>query len=246
MDFVRHALSRISALALNAGYGRRSSLIFSVVANGSIARIGSARRAIALLVFAVLLSSPSARAAGSTRSPLRCGTDHCGLLTDGAYPNLVIGRLDDVGTPADMTQVFHWAKAHGYWKNLPASVQPYLRDVKLVTIAVPKGMASHPVTLFMLQTEYGSAPYRVGDLVRYAPHDAAHDETAQGGPADLALFHGLTGCVATLCQKRDAACFKRYRQGAFTTTRGEQISLATGDHVPEGARIDPISLLPVR
>lgn len=224
MDFVRHVLSRVSARGFNAGYGRRSG-----------------RQISALLVFAFLLSTPSARAAGRDPSP-HCNVDHCGLLADGVYTNLVIGRLADVGTDADMTRVFQWAKARGYWKNLPVSVQPYLRDVKLVTIA---GEAGHPVTLFMPQTEYTSAPYHVGDLVRYAPHDAAHDETAQGGPADLALFHGLTGCVATLCRKGDAACFKRYRQGAFTTAHGQQISLATGHLVPEGARIDPASLLPV-
>lgn len=243
MDFVRRVLSRIGARGFNREYGRRSGSAFPIASDGSIARIGSGRPISVLLAFAFLLSIPSARAAGSDPSLLHCNADHCGLLADGAYSNLVIGRLADVGADADMTRVFHWAKAHGYWKNLPAAVQPYLRDVKLVTIA---GEAGHPVTLFMLQTEYASAPYHVGDLVRYAPHDAAHDETAQGGPADLALFHGLTGCVATLCQKGDGACFKRYRQGAFTTTDGQQVSLATGHLMPEGARVDPVSLLPVR
>ena len=245
MDFVRHVLSRIGARGFNARYGRRSGSAFPIAADETRARVGTGRPISALLAFAFLLSIPSARAAGSDPSP-HCTVDHCGLLADGAYSNLVIGRLDDVGTDADMTQIFRWAKAHGYWKNLPAAVQPYLRDVKLVTIAVPEGMAGRPVTLFMLKTEYASAPYHVGDLVRYAPHDAAHDETAQGGPADLALFHGLTGCVATLCQKGDGACFKRYRQGAFSTTHGQQVSLATGHLMPEGARIDPVSLLPVR
>jgi hypothetical protein len=243
MDFVRHVLSLIGARGFNAGYGRRSGSAFPIAADESAARIGNGRQFSALLAFAFFLSISSARAAGTDPSPLHCTVDHCGLLADGAYTNLVIGRLDDVGSDADTARVFRWAKAHGYWKNLPAAVQPYLRDVKLVTIA---GEAGHPVTLFMLKTEYASAPYHVGDLVRYAPHDAAHDETAQGGPADLALFHGLTGCVATLCQKGDAACFKRYRQGAFTTAHGQQISLATGHLIPEGARIDPVSLLPVR
>lgn len=242
MDFVRRVLPRIGARGFNARYGRRSGSAFPLAADRSIARVGHGRQLSALLAFAFLLSIPSARAAGSDPSP-HCTVDHCGLLADGVYTNLVIGRLDDVGNEADMARVFQWAKAHGYWKNLPAAVQPYLRDVKLVTIA---GESGHPVTLFMLQTEYASAPYHVGDLVRYAPHDAAHDETAQGGPADLALFHGLTGCVATLCQKGDAACFKRYRQGAFTTAHGQQINLATGHLIPEGARIDPVSLLPVR
>ena len=144
-----------------------------------------------------------------------------------------------------MTEVLHWAKTHGYWTNLPASEQTYQRDVKLIRIAFPKGMTSEPVTLFMLQTEYHSAPYHVGDLVRYAPHDAAHDEAAKGTPADLALFHRLTGCLATLCQKGDKACFARYQQGAFTTTHGNAVSLETGRLIQSAARIDPVSLLPV-
>lgn len=223
----------------------RSRSACPIIADRLIPRMGSGLQAIALLALAFLLASPAAHAAGNDPSPLDCGAGQCGVLGDGAYSNLVIGRLDFVGTAADMTQVLHWAKAHGYWKTLPASTEPYVRDVQLVTIAVPKGMASQPITLFMLRTEYDSAPYHVGDLVRYAPHDAAHDETAQGSPADLALFHGLTGCVATLCQKGDGACLARYRQGAFTTAHGQQVSLTTGHRVHGGAQIDPISLLPI-
>lgn len=223
----------------------RSRFACSSMASMLFDRMAHGQRAIALVAFALFVACPSTRAAQSTPSPLHCSASHCGLPTDGAYANLVIGRLDHVGTPADLREVLHWAKTHGYWKKLPTSITPYLRDVQLVTIALPKKMASHPVTLFMLRTEYASAPYHVGDLVRYAPHDAAHDETATGSPADLALFHDLTGCVATLCHKGDGACFARYRQGAFTTSHGQAVSLATGHLVHGGARIDPVSLLPV-
>lgn len=223
----------------------QSGTACSLTAGGFIACMGSGQRAVARLALTLLLASASIHATENHPSPLKCSAGQCGLLTDGAYANVVIGRLDDVGTAADMTQVLHWAKAHGFWKALPASIEPYLRDVQLVTIAVPKELASQTATLFMLRTEYGSAPYHVGDLVRYAPHDAAHDETATGSPVDLALFHGLTGCVATLCQKGDGACFARYRQGAFTTAHGQQVSLTTGHIVHGGARIDPVSLLPV-
>lgn len=212
---------------------------------GFMSRLVGGRWAVALLALTFLLFNPSASTAGGEASHLPCSADHCGLLVDGAYPNLVIGRLEHAGSPADMRQVFHWAKAHGDWKALPDSMAPYLRDVQLVTIEVPKGMTSQPVTLFMLRTEYTAAPYHVGDLVRYAPHDAAHDEAATGTADDLALFHGLTGCVAILCQKGDGACFARYRQGAFTTAQGRQVSLATGQPTAGGPRIDPISLLPL-
>ncbi|BFI96584.1 MAG: hypothetical protein RSP_20940 [Rhodanobacter sp.] len=174
-----------------------------------------------------------------------CSADRCGLLVDGAYPHLVIGRLASVGTPADMNQVFHWAKTHGYWKSLPASITPYLRDVQMVMIDVPKGTTNQSLTLFMLRTEFTAAPYHVGDLVRYAPHDAAHDETATGSADDLALFHNLTGCVAVLCQKGDGTCLARYRQGAFRHTDGQQVSTISGLPVSPGTRIDPVSLLPL-
>lgn len=215
-----------------------------ILAQWAIARVG-VQTTSALLALAFFLASPTIHAASTNPALRRCGNHECGLFADGAYANLVIGRLDHVGTAVDMTTAFHWAKAYGYWKHLPASVQPYLRDVKLVTIAVPQGLAIQRVTLFMLQTEFHAAPYHVGDLVRYAPHDAAHDETAAGSPADLALFHGLTGCLATLCQQGDKVCLARYRQGAFTTTHGQAVSLKTGRLIHGGARIDPTSLLQV-
>jgi hypothetical protein len=213
---------------------------------GLAARGHSWRKVTAGLALALLLSrNHVALAADSQPSQPICSTDRCGLLADGAYPDLVIGRLARVGTPADMNQVFHWATAHGYWKTLPASITPYLRDVQLVTITVPDGMANRPVTLFMLHTEYTSIPYHLGDLVRYAPHDATHDEAATGSADDLALFHDLTGCVAVLCQQGDGTCLARYRQGAFRHADGWQINPASGRALSPRTRIDPVSLLPL-
>lgn len=200
--------------------------------------------ALALLALAIQAPTKASDAHHEMASP--CSTARCGLLVDGAYPNLVIGRLAHVATPSNLQQTFEWAKAHGYWKQLPSRLKPYLRDVQQVTLEVKQGAVTHPVTLFMLHTEYAAAPYRVGDLVRYAPHDAAHDEAATGTADDLALFHGLTGCVATLCEKGDRACFARYRQGAFNPVHGQQVSLTSGKAMSPGVRIDPISLLPVR
>ena len=198
------------------------------------------------LALALLLSfSHIALTTDNGHSQPVCGTRRCGLLIDGAYPNLVIGRLSHVGTPTDLSQVFHWAKTHGYWKSLPNSTAPYLRDVQMVTIDVSMGASRQLVTLFMLRTEFTAAPYHVGDLVRYAPHDAAHDESATGGADDLALFHDLTGCVAVLCQKGERACLARYRQGAFRRTDGQQVSMISGLPFSPGTRIDPISLLPL-
>jgi hypothetical protein len=197
---------------------------------------------VAVSIFATCLS---AHAAPLPQSAQLCATARCGMVTDGAYKNYVIGRLTHVGSATDMKQVYHWAKTHGYWKHLPNSLAPYLKDVKLVTITLPPALASHPVTVFMQQEEYASAPYVVGDLVRYSPHGSDH-EVPRGNADDIALYHGLTGCVATLCRQSDPACYKRYRQGVFTKMQGEQVSLQTGKIIPDGLHIDPISLLPVK
>ncbi len=172
-----------------------------------------------------------------------CELEHCGLYADGTYPNLVIGTLTHIGTDEEMQQVFHWAKSHGFWKALPDSVDPYRRDLKLVTQTLPPDQGGKTITLIMQREEYKAAPYAVGDLVRYAPHDHAH-EAARGGADDIALFHGLSGCVATLCRKGDPACAQPYTQGVFDAARGTPINIATGKSTP-GHRIDPTSLLPV-
>lgn len=175
---------------------------------------------------------------------LNCASDRCGLHADGPYPNYVIGTLTQVGSDDDMKQVYRWAKHHSYWKSLPNSPAPYLQDIKLVTITLPYALAGHPVTVFMQQKEYASAPYVVGDLVRYSPHGDDH-EVPQGDADKLALYHGLSGCVATLCRQGDRSCYRRYEQGVFTKKTGQQINLRTGRVIPGGHRIDPVSLLPV-
>ncbi|MDA8383508.1 MAG: hypothetical protein M0037_10685 [Betaproteobacteria bacterium] len=144
-----------------------------------------------------------------------------------------------------MRQVLGWAKAHGLWKSLPDSPTPYLRDVKLVTIALPHAVAQRPVTVFMQTDEYAAMPLASGELVRYSPHDSEHEEAATGDAAELALFHGLTGCIAVLCRQNDSACIKRYRQGVFTKAQGRPVAPATGA-IASSPGINPISLLPVR
>ncbi len=102
----------------------RSATACPITTDGLIVRIGSGLQAVARLALVCLLASFSAYAAGSDSAPFDCNADHCGLLVDGAYPNLVIGRLDHVDTAVDMARAFHWARAHGYWKALPALTEP--------------------------------------------------------------------------------------------------------------------------
>lgn len=208
------------------------------------------RFALSTLCVCALLTVAPLLLAGRT-SPVRastslCSVDHCGLHADGPYPNYVIGTLAHVGTDTDVQQVFQWAKRHGYWKSLPNSLSPYLQDIKLVTIRLPRSMARQPVSVFVTHQEYATSPYRPGDLVRYSPHGADHEVPPHPDADDVILFHGLTGCVALLCRQGDSKCRARYVSGVFTKSHGREVNLHTGQAIPDGRRIDPISLFPVK
>lgn len=193
---------------------------------------------VALLVLGFALGAPAARAGA-----FDCRHNRCGLLTDGAYRNYVIGTLTHVANRDDMERVYRWAKHHGYWKSLPGSLPPYLTNIKMVTITPDEVPGSRPVIVFMQRSEYEAAPLRTGDLVRYTPH-TSDAEAPKGDPPGMTLFRGLTGCVATLCAQSDKACLKRYQKGLFTTDTGRPVSLGTGKIIQSGSGIDPVSLLP--
>lgn len=178
----------------------------------------------------------------ATPKPFDCAHDRCGLLSDGAYPNLVIGRLVAVGSNADMRRIYDWAKAHGYWRSLPDAATPYQQDLRPVAIKLPS--VKRPVTVFIQFEEYESALYVPGSLVRYKYHGTHHLPPAHADAAELALYHGLSGCVASLCGVHDAACASHYRPGVFSVARGLPINLRTGAVMPGGTLIDPISLMP--
>lgn len=196
----------------------------------------------AVLMFALPVSSLPAWAAASKPD---CKADRCGLHADGPYPDYVVGTVAHIGTDADMRRVFDWTRHHGYWKALPDTLAPYLKDVELVTIALPPAVARRPITVFVTHEEFAVSPYRIGDLVRYSPHGADHEAPPRPDRDDGLLFHGLTGCVALLCRAGDRACVRRYVEGVFTKADGRQVDLATGKVIPGGLRIDPVSMLPM-
>lgn len=203
-----------------------------------------AQRMLLACAFVVVAAMPPVVHASSANTTLPCLADRCGLHADGPYPDYVIGTLAGIGSEADVKQAFQWAKHHGYWKSLPDSVAPYLQDVKLITIGLPASMARYPVTVFVTQQEYAVSPYRVGDLVRYSPHGSDHEIAPKRDANDIALFHGLTGCVALLCRQNDRSCQKRYLRGVFTKLQGLQVNLSTGRVIKGGMKINPVSLLP--
>ena len=169
-----------------------------------------------------------------------CPSHLCNLATDGAYDKLISGELVHVATDDELKQVYHWAKSHGRWAALPSAFPLYLQGTKLVSIKSPD--SKEPISVFMAREEYDAAPLIVGDLVRYKPHDPNWE--APKDPEQKRIFYGLTGCVATLCSAGSGTCKSRYRQGFFTTT-GVQIDGAQGKSMAKGARIDPLSLLPL-
>ncbi len=172
-----------------------------------------------------------------------CNEPHCTLASDGAYKNLIIGKLVHVGTTKEMNEVFTWAKSHGYWQDLPAEFAPYPKFTKMVTIAVSEGeQKGKKLTVFMTREEYESAKYNIGDMVRYSPHDPNWE--APTNPQARKLFYGVTGCVATICGQNNAACLGRYKEGIFNP-EGQQISLDTGQPISNGWEINPRSLLPI-
>jgi hypothetical protein len=160
--------------------------------------------------------------------------------TQGAYDNFIIGTLIHIASNAELKQTFDWAKARGHWQKLPASFAPYAKDVMMATLKPGKWP---PMTVFIMRSEYESAPLRVGDLVRYRSHDAAHD-APRNDPVVRQLFNGLTGCIATLCTKGDKTCLGGFQRGVFTL-KGNQVNPATGKQLVNGIRIDTVSLRPL-
>lgn len=197
----------------------------------------------AVFVGAILLAGGTPLSASAAQLPDCNDGEKCGLMADGPYGSYVIGMLTHIGSDDDLRRVFRWAKQNGYWKLLPNNEESYIRRVKLVTIKYPGPISPLEATVFMERSEFESAPYELGDFVRYTPHDGTHDTPPDDREAYI-LFHGLTGCVAVLCTKGDAACSARYQAGLFSKDTGQQIDPLTGQQKRQGIDIDPISLLP--
>jgi hypothetical protein len=194
---------------------------------------------VSMLTAALMLG---ACGAASAAEPATCGEKGCPIGADGAYPHLIIGKLVSIGGEQDMVQVKQWAKANGYWKHLPEPDDSYARTVRAATIAVATAQGTKHMTVFMQKEELNTDTYRAGDLVRYSPHNYAL-ERPQGNAQDMALFRGLTGCVATLCRQADRSCDGRHPQGVYTKAQGNPVDPDTGAALKQGVTIDPQTLL---
>ncbi|MHB8921605.1 MAG: hypothetical protein ACYC3N_11345 [Halothiobacillus sp.] len=180
--------------------------------------------------------------------PFDCMHHQCGLLAHESTPDIVVGVVESVATPEQMMSVFHWARAHGYWQKVPANAQDYLDFMQLISISV-KGTGTRSVTVSMTREEYNSGPLKPGALVRYAPHDlfgnsAAYRNSITHQDPVKESYWWVLGCVAQLCAPQDDRCLARYQQGRFDWHTGSQLHLETGQAMPHGVVIDPVTLLP--
>lgn len=195
------------------------------------------RFAIALVVLCAVTSVDA--------KPFDCVEHHCGLLTKGNNPDLVVGTLDGIASKKTMRHVFDWARRHGYWSSLPSNGIGYLKYVRLVSVAVLTSTGNRSVTVLMTRQEFESASLQLGAFVRYSPHDSAHDAISYKDPVHQAYWM-LVGCVAQLCAPNDQGCVARYLSGRFNRKDGHELRLASGIPVKKGSVIDPLTLLPVK
>lgn len=115
--------------------------------------------------------------------------------------------------------------------------------VQLVSLAVPSPSGSHSVTVLMTRQEFEASPLQKGALVRYSPHDAAHEAITYPDPAKQAYWV-LVGCVAQLCAPGDDACRHRYRAGIYDQSTGVELKIGTDEPISGGVIINPLTLLP--
>lgn len=202
----------------------------------------------AALFWIALLIAPSAFA-----QPFDCPHNHCGLLTKQSPPDILVGQIEAVATSKQTLQVFHWARDHHFWHNVPADAQGYPAFVTLLSLSIPvtkNGHTNrHSVTVAMTREEYESGPILPGAVIRYAPHafygnNAAYrNARTQHDPLKESYWWTL-GCIAQLCAPNDSQCLARYRPGRFDWHSGAQLDLTSGTPTPNGIVIDTLTLLP--
>ncbi|MFY9180090.1 MAG: hypothetical protein WAO12_09985 [Venatoribacter sp.] len=168
-----------------------------------------------------------------------CLNSLCQLATDGAYENLIVGKLVHVASDTEFQQVFDWAKSQEKWQHLPTDFAHYQQSVKLVSIQFSD--TAQPVSVFLTKNEYDAAPFEPGAMVRYRPHN--NDWEAPQNEEERTLFYELTGCVATICAASDQPCQARYVSGVFNLT-GQAIQPFSNAILSPDIIIDPVSLLP--
>lgn len=185
--------------------------------------------------------------------PFDCQHNHCGLLTKQSPPDILVGQVEAVATTKQTLQVFHWARKHHYWHNVPADAHGYPAFVTLLSLSIPVFEHGQPkrrsVTVAMTREEYDSGPIKPGAVIRYAPHvfygnNAAYRNARTHKDPVKEAYWWTLGCIAQLCAPNDNQCVARYHPGRFNWHTGAQLTLTTGAPMPNGIKIDTLTLLP--
>ncbi|MEL0027429.1 MAG: hypothetical protein VW625_01990 [Perlucidibaca sp.] len=180
---------------------------------------------------------------GATAKAFDCASRHCDLQQDGSYPHLVIGTIQGISSRSESRKIFRHARGMGYWQDLPASPERFASTIRAVSIQTRTPGGVMPVTMLMGEDEFRGAPLKVGDMVRYTPHDKAHERSPDNSPEGRAYWQ-LIGCVMVVCAAGDTSCRKRYQAGVYELTTGMPLAPASGKVWSGISPVDPISLLP--
>ena len=166
-------------------------------------------------------------------------SQRCGIEQEGAYPHLIVGRVDGVASAEQSAALFQAMRKAGHWEALPADPEAFRQAIQPVSIRLPAGRS---YTVLITQKEAQAAPLKVGDFVRYAPHRGVNETPPT--QADALAYWLITGCVAVLCRGVDQACIGGYRDGVYRAGDGVQLTSDGHAQAPGGARIDPYSMRP--
>lgn len=191
-----------------------------------------ARRFAEVFCFIIISGLPGMAAA----SPFDCKTNHCGIAIDAPYPNLVIGVVDGVATPAQSAALLGAAQRAGYWHVFPSSGPVFAEKIQPISISFASGRS---ITVLAATGETRMLRLNLGELVRFAPHRGLHEAPQPNNPYWVGI-----GCVALLCAAGDTQCEAGYHPGLYRRSDGGALD-ATGTHLlPGEIGVDPMSMRP--
>ncbi|MDR2031681.1 MAG: hypothetical protein LBP86_05390, partial [Azoarcus sp.] len=198
-------------------------------------RPGIARR----LLAALLLLPTCTGAAQAGGRPPGCpeGSGDCGLAESGLTPyNAILigqplGTLDD----DEMRALYRWAKTR-MWKDFPDDEADYLERNRV--LLMPTGAPGQYVFVHFARLDHEPRFHTPASLLRYTPRALPDSFYPDGRP----IHSALAGCVAVLCVAGDVPCFGDYLRGRFRFNDGLELDPLAGTPLPNGRRIDPVSL----
>ena len=171
------------------------------------------------------------------KDPYGCDAMACGIPPDGAYDQLILGKVAGVGTAKDAQAMFKRLRAARHWQALPENPKQFSQSLIPIVIDSSRGV----MTVLMARWEFAEVPLHPGDLVRYSPHNGG----VEPPPADSVAhkYWDIDGCVLVLCRAGDIQCPERYISGIYRKRDGVAVAAADLQPLPGVAAIDPETML---